>query len=1388
MHTPTWHKLVFVVIAFAVGTGGGASGVLRAVAPDELAPAGLARLFEPGQALQDRNGDERVDFVAARIALPDAPAPEEVAAASAVAARLGFETSGLSFPLVVPASASEPGDDAPLIVVGGNNALVPEPFRLRLASLKPGQGLVGSSGSTIVIAGNQPEGTRAAAEAFASRSPYLWEVIGRENGETYERVTFELARFLGEGGVEVSSVSVDELVFEKDRNEVVSVTLTAALASGGAVRARELLTNLEVRHREGQQTDRLSYSGAASVTYRLEDTTSVEVVTLERVGIPQRLLTPPRDRSFRPFGEQPRVETVTEFDLSDLYSVGGLLKDADKDQIADDTDTRLIFPAKTNEGDYLPARGATHLAARLGLESAGISFPIVQLDSEVKDAKKERNLIVFGEGNRLARDLRRLGKRRALDAAAGTGFVEVVPTAFGKTPAVVVSGGDLEGAEAAAEYLAGRAPNLWETGSGKSTIEDVEDAIHHLVNGRTAAGQAALALARVEELIAELEDKELDSLELEVYLEEASPEFDRFLSELVAEGINADHVEVKSQSRSEAVVVFEEKPSFVWEVDEFWKRFREVVLPRLGSGSRVSVELRVSESPELRTELEGKIRAEIEQAEGQPADVRVLSAYKQGLSWLLDEVAPELVRMKDRGLASIEVSWKPFPVDTSKKWRFYNEPARWLNELYPADELLSRELHIPLSAISFRMQKSDDATYQLTAKNASGEVIFEDSFSPASYDRPFLDAFPDKARVTVTTGWIRVDAGDETLLDERLPTDLDRIWDYYQGTALAQVYDHVKKVTGGKPTREKQPFFHTLRFELKASEPDYRLGLDQEHVSSLESIHDDVYFDTLAFFYEVVEDAGGEEAGARRGAPGNVLPWIHPERRGQAPELSLTYSGYASNEPKLVWTYREKGGEEKTDTHKLEPVKLARPSAFLAELRAGEERLARLGVSVTLEEVEPLERLVDLLDNLTRLQDAGVFQDAFEFEGVGEIAIRVDAPGATSTRAYASLAPSKSDPLPTHTGEQLVTWDHVISPEESERIAHTLGTLPEISTYVAGRSFQGRAVSVMEIALPMEAELVSQAKMSTWKPVLSILARQHANEVSSTSHALRLAELLATDLEYRRYLDKMNVVIQPVVNPDGAALAHELQKLTPSHCLHAGRYSALGPDVPREAGNPDTLVTEALVLNKVFNRWLPDFQLNPHGYPSHEWVQTFANYNPYSFRSYWIPRGWYTSVRPVEDPRYPHHRATAFAMRDHIAAEVSRDPEVRSTNLRIYDRYRRWTTRWQPHVYNLEVHNDTAIYFSRRSGTAPRPRARADITVFSAGTEAMDETAQGEWLDLVTRMGFGFLKASLKFLDEADYTLYRLEEERRDKVSLSVTRPRPLKPGGTSAAATSNDP
>ena len=76
-----------------------------------------------------------------------------------------------------------------------------------------------------------------------------------------------------------------------------------------------------------------------------------------------------------------------------------------------------------------------------------------------------------------------------------------------------------------------------------------------------------------------------------------------------------------------------------------------------------------------------------------------------------------------------------------------------------------------------------------------------------------------------------------------------------------------------------------------------------------------------------------------------------------------------------------------------------------------------------------------------------------------------------------------------------------------------------------------------------------------------------------------------------------------------------------------------------------------------------------------------------------------------------------------------------------------------------------------------RPAQRSVPTVFSGFTEAMDETAQGAWLDLVTRMGFGYLRASVRYIDDADHELYRMEGESRGRVRIAVARPRPLRSG-----------
>ena len=76
------------------------------------------------------------------------------------------------------------------------------------------------------------------------------------------------------------------------------------------------------------------------------------------------------------------------------------------------------------------------------------------------------------------------------------------------------------------------------------------------------------------------------------------------------------------------------------------------------------------------------------------------------------------------------------------------------------------------------------------------------------------------------------------------------------------------------------------------------------------------------------------------------------------------------------------------------------------------------------------------------------------------------------------------------------------------------------------------------------------------------------------------------------------------------------------------------------------------------------------------------------------------------------------------------------------------------------------------------------VTFFSGGTEAPDETAQGEWLNLVAKAGFSYLMASVKYLRDGHYTVQRIEEDAtRDAVSLTTIRIRPVMPGRTSPPA-----
>ncbi len=1357
---------------------------------------GLNSVFSPVSGVsRDTNGDGFPDVIAGRIIVPEHPSTEDVQAAVNLAGRFGFETTAATLPIVMRDNeVLQAASIALPVLVGRQNAFTQKLIDrgvVEIKNLKKGQGMIAAvraplgGADGVVIIGADDEGTLAAATELAARLPRLWN----SSGITLTGIEEDVLKHLQSKGVAATEAAVESLVVDADRRGVASVNVRVQLPTQDSSRAVRVVQDLDLAHRRGQEIRTLNYTNAAATSisfYARSEWLANSAV--QRSGLNSRSLTPPIDPdelasdspgdrgSAAPAAPLPPGKT---FDLSNPYSIDGWFGDAYVDLIPDRTDTGIVI-GRTSE-----SLGAAHIAARLGLESTGITLPIVRTDDKIREPEREASPILVGRTNELVQNLVKIGKARLDDLQPGEGAVQIISKAFGNATATVVAGADDSGTEAAANYLARRIPYIWDTRPGAPGFEDVSTETLRFLQARNSAGQASQAVSDLDSVLRTLKDKTLESFELKLFLEEGNPAFERFLSDRIASAIKPGQLKVSTQGRNEPVPVFEEKLDLPWEVDEFWSKIRSDVLPNIKPGAHVEIETRLSESPEYRREISDKLKTELVKAGAVSPQIRVLSAYKQGFLWMTEEVIP---RLKGKGVKSVHVKVAKYEPDFTKKFKFYMVPTRWVHELYPVDEIFKRDLGVSTDAFQVELVDSPADIYSLEAFNQAGQQVYQASFSPKIVEREYLDKFPGWSRVQVTTGWLNASIDGKAVVDTRIATDPERFWDYYQSKVLPRIYDYVMKTTGNRPLPDKQPFHRDLDVEVWMSEPDFALGLDQELVSSLEALHEDLYFVTLDFF-----DALGRTTTQRRlAAPGKIFPIIHPNRQGQAGQARVLYSGNASAKPRMEIAYKEKGVDKLVHVDRdLTKIDTTTPSALRTIVRA--DHVREIEVQFEAKDDKEAARAVDAFDVLPKLQAAGMYKQALSFDHVDHVSMRIGLKDAHSTRVISNTGmwePSNVRTSSERPKSPLVTWDHIISPDESESLIKQLAAFPEVKAYRAGQSYRGRDISVMEITAPTSSELISKAKYTAYKPTIFITGRQHANEVSSTSHMLRLAELLVTDPSYKEILKKVNVILHPVENPDGAQMAYDLQKLTPTYMLHAGRYSALGMDVASQVSQSDPLLPEALVRMKVWRDWLPDIYLNPHGYPSHEWVQQFAGYVPPGFRTYLSTRGWYTTTSGLRDPRYPAHGQVVDALREAIVAAINSNPEVRDMDLRSQARYKKWAYGFEPYVFNQEIYKETAIYYSdaetgepsgsRRAGTGGSRNnmgAWPQITYFNSGTEAPDETAQGEWLNLVSKAGFSYLMASVNYLRNGESKIERIEEDgQRDNFSRTILRPRPVMP------------
>ena len=906
--------------------------------PAARPPFHLATLFDLGHLVLDENGDGVPDRLGATLILAPDPTDAERAAAAEIAARLGFETMALDLPL---RRGPRPGQIGILI---GNRAVVAAGLsREDFGMGDPGPAgvatLTTASGEHwLAVFGDGPVLLRA-ARFLAGSLPHVTTL----SGPSLHDITDDLVAWIATSDTTAPTATVTlPRVLLDDPGP--GVHLVADLAAGTPAATLDRLQLLAWERLGdaalGPATDDLRFAGLSTLTV---------TAGARQVVLPTNTLS----GAAAPSGPRPGAGAKSDLDLSSIYTTDGFLGGGD---IPDRVD--VVFVPGSG------AEGVAELAARTALETTGLTVPIVRQPDEIEAPASEPTMVLVGHDHPLIAQLVDSGKVAPGDLEAGHGLIEVVDSAFGGKPGLVVTGADAEGAALATRRLAQVFPRVSLQGKeragrdGLPTLDDVEHELWGTLSGRTPAGQAAIGLYKLDRIVAELTGgggegpapgapqggsgidaggaqgeasaagrAGLDLARAEVLLsvEKAPDGLDDYVRAL-AEALGADELAVTIDNRDvqNAESIFDDAFDVPSEVDRFWTVFDERIAGRVAAGAAIMMEARLSEPPEIRRRVADEARRRLIEAGADPAGTRVqvLSAFKQGFSWLRESVGP---RLEGHEIGEIVVEFLRNEPPEAWPQQAMHTPLRWLHEIFPIDEVLAADLGLAHEVIQYKIV-DEGPTYRVRASAPDGSVIVDETFDPVWVLRPYFDRFDDYEQVRVTTGWITATsvAPADTLVHERIVTDPEWFWDRYQSRTLPAVYDYVMDRHRGNPRGggTDAPFFGTLTVELEMSEPDYRLDIDNEIIAPMDALHEEVYFGTIEFFHLLGRNARGQDLTY----PGRIIPVMRPKGDGSAGRGRITFTGFATDQPAVVVRYETRDGERGERRLDIPKIAMERPS------------------------------------------------------------------------------------------------------------------------------------------------------------------------------------------------------------------------------------------------------------------------------------------------------------------------------------------------------------------------------------------------------------------------------------------------------------------------------
>ena len=791
---------------------------------------------------------------------------------------------------------------------------------------------------------------------------------------------------------------------------------------------------------------------------------------------------------------------------------------------------------------------------------------------------------------------------------------------------------------------------------------------------------------------------------------------------------------------------------YPWEADEFVRIFTENVLPALNEGDSISIEGAVSEDKNVRTELCEKLKKIAAEKGVNIENLQLISAYKQGFSWIDEVVIP---KFKCKNPDNITIYFKPYLAPGETEWRdedgatpsyhnlggdekdkWLDLPIRWLQELYPVADVLANQLKIDENAINFApLDTDEDITYAVQA----GEMRF--TYKAHASERPFMDEYPNMGKVHPSTGYIKVVRNGEILCECDIKTDLEHIWDSYQAEVLPAVR-HWCEENYPDISAENQPFFAELKLEINVSEPDYRLPSREDMISSLDALHEDMYFLGSDYF----KNFGNEKCGAMFDAPGLILPVIHNTKG--APRFTATLS-----QPLAAHPYLEVDGKIIAQPRKRDEISL-----YIS--RISYENGLVFDISAQGVEDSILASYSELIGK--NIINRGECTMRFIADNGN---VYTACPNDTNVKKC-----KKITDIDIHEG-QLFSYEMYI--DLMNELKNVEGI--EVSEVASSAVFGSKIYAIW--LRPKYEGYLSMTKRLTRVPSEFINSRHHANEVSSTNSAFMLLKKLLTEEKYADIADKMNLVIVPFENTEGGIIHDMLQKEHPNWKLHVARFNASGMEFYRQHFDINTPHHEAMGLTRIYEKFIPDILVDNHGVPSHEWEQQFSGYTSPSYKGFWLPRSllygyfWY-----VTNDEYKGNFAVNKRMEDVIADKIGSIPEMAALNKEWSRQFEKYAHAWLPKLFPADYYKDMIDYWIPYAFDSKHryPSIRFPwLTTVSYTSEVADETAQGEYLDLCARAHLAHDEATIDMISNAQ-SVYEKHIDNENIVARYI-RHRPMK-------------